>query len=75
MHCGLVVVSASRSRPYQRATEGGSGRQTATCLLVSPVFVAWAPWRPTSWLSQSAPWDRHPDGPRPPLRARVRKPR
>lgn len=38
MHYGLVVVSASRSRPYQRATGGGSGRQIATCLLVSPVF-------------------------------------
>ncbi len=36
MRFGLVVVSASRSRPYPKAAGGGCERQTAACLLVSP---------------------------------------
>ena len=65
MPLGLVAVSASRSRPYLQAAGGGSGRQTATCLLVSFGLGR------TDGLARGVPVvairakDRHPDGPRP----------
>jgi len=44
------------------------------CLLVSPVLAAPPMWRVASQPSLSAPWDCHPDGPRPASRgARVRE--
>jgi len=62
---GLVAVSASQSRPYLQAAGGGSGRQTAACLLVSFGLAR------TDGVSRGVPAgvvrarDRHPDGPRP----------
>ena len=62
---GLVAVSASRSRPYPRAAGGGSGRQTAACLLVSFGLgrVGDLSHRDPTGVDRAR--DRNPDGPRP----------
>ena len=62
---GLVAVSASRSRPYLQAAGGGSGRQTAACLLVS--FGLGLMDGPSHGVPAGVvrARDRNPDGPRP----------
>ncbi len=82
MHFGLVVVSASRSRPYPPGPQGAAPRGRPCGLPLGEtrswrrgaVFDRrrgrWA--RVAAMLTWSAPWDRHPDGPRPaPCGARV----
>ena len=62
---GLVAVSASRSRPYPKGPGGGSGRQTAACLLVSFGLAHTDPLARGVPASVVRARDRHPDGPRP----------